>query len=128
MEGLPALLVAIDAGELGDPLPLLAYIAGQEAGIAQGELDAACRRSLLLRAAGGDPARPLELDERAVKALALDLYGEERRARLGAGLDALAPLARDLPRVREAVVFLAADLDLAWRLYALGVLAEALGA
>ena len=36
-------------------------------------------------------------------------------------------LARDLPRTKDAVLFLAADLDLAWRLYALGLLAEELG-
>jgi hypothetical protein len=34
---------------------------------------------------------------------------------------------RELPLAREAALFLAADLDLAWRLYALGLLAEELG-
>ena len=61
-----------------------------------------------------------------MKALAVDLCSEERRAQLGAGLDELALLARDLPRARDAVLFLAADLELAWRLYALGLLAEEL--
>jgi hypothetical protein len=122
------LLGSIEAGELGDPLPLLAYIAGQQLELEPAELAAACRRALLLRASEGDPRRELDVDERATKALALDLYSEARRAELGAALDGLAPLARDLPRVREAVVFLASDLDLAWRLFAVGLLAAELGA
>ena len=36
-------------------------------------------------------------------------------------------LARDLPRVREATLFLAGDVELAWRLFALALLAEELG-
>jgi hypothetical protein len=122
------LLGAIEGGELGDPLPLLAYIAGQEVDLPQAELDQALRRALLLRAAGGDPRRELDVDDRAVRSLALDLHTDARSRRLGAGLDGLAPLARDLPRVRAAVVFLAADLDLAWRLFMLALLAEELGA
>src|SRR5581483_10811299 len=74
--------------------------------------------------AGGDLQRELGVDDRAVKALAADLYTEERRARLGRGLDALVLRVRDLPRAREAALFLAADVDLAWRLFALGLLAE----
>ncbi|HEX3852412.1 MAG TPA: hypothetical protein VHW01_15690, partial [Polyangiaceae bacterium] len=85
------------------------------------------RRALLLLAAGGDPHRELEVDSRAVKALALDLFSEERRDRLAQGIDALALRARDLPGVREAALFLAADVELAWRLYALALLAEELG-
>ena len=33
---------------------------------------------------------------------------------------------RDLPVAREAALFLAADVDLAWRLFALALLAEEL--
>jgi hypothetical protein len=127
MNELAELLEAIEQGELGDPLPLLAYIAGQQVELPEAELAGALRRALLLRASGGDPARELELDERAVKALALELYSDGRRAELGAALDGLAPLARELPRVREAIVFLAADVDLAWRLFIVGLLAEELG-
>ena len=81
---------------------------------------------LLLLAAGGDPHRGLDIDDRAVKALAADLWTEERRAGLASGLDELALRARDLPRVREVVLGLASDLDLAWRLFALALVAEEL--
>ncbi|HUK45396.1 MAG TPA: hypothetical protein VLV28_08880 [Gaiellaceae bacterium] len=121
------LLARIDAGELGDPPTMVAYLAGRRVELAPGQLHVAGRRAVLLLAAGGDPRRELDVDDRAVKALAVDLHDEQRRAALVAGLDALALLARDLPRVREAVLFLAADIDLAWRLYALGLLAEYLG-
>ena len=121
------LLVRLDAGELGDPLPVLAYVAGDGVELDEEELNAARRRALLLVAAGGDPHRELGVDDRAVKALAADLYTDERRAVLGRGVDAIVLRVRELPRLREAALFLAADGDLAWRLYALGLLAEELG-
>jgi hypothetical protein len=122
-----ALLEQLEAGELGDPLPVLAYLAGRGVELPDGELNEARRRALLLLAAGGDPRRELEIDDRAVKALALDLFSEERRDRLAQGIDGLALQARRLPRVRAAALFLAADLDLSWRLYALALVAEELG-
>jgi len=85
------------------------------------------RRALLLLAAGGDPRRELGVDDRAVKALAVDLWTDERGGQLVRGLDDLALLARDLPRVRETVLALAREPDLAWRLYAMSLLAEELG-
>jgi hypothetical protein len=124
---LAALLERIEAGELGDPLTIAAYVAGLGLELPESELNEARRRAMLLLAAGGDPHRELGVDDRAVKALAVDLFTEERRAELATGIDRLALLARDLPRTRDAVLFLAADLDLAWRLYALGLLAEELG-
>jgi hypothetical protein len=125
-EVLADLLARIETGELGDPPTIVAYVAGRNLEIPERELNEARRRAMLLLAAGGDPHRELEVDDRAVKALAVELYKEERRAALGSGLDELALLARDLPRTKDAVLFLAADLDLAWRLYALGLLAEEL--
>ena len=119
-------LAAVERGELGDPLTIVAYLAGPAVELPEGELNEARRRALLLLAAGGDPHRELGVDDRAVKSLAVDLFTEERRAQLAAGLDELAVVARDLPRARDAVLFLAADLDLAWRLFALGLLAEEL--
>jgi hypothetical protein len=121
------LLARVDGGELGDPLPVLAYVAGLSVTIGADELNAARRRALLLVAAGGDPHRELVIDDRAVKSLAADLYTEERRQQLGRALDALVLRVRDLSRAREAALFLVADVELAWRLYALALLAEELG-
>jgi hypothetical protein len=122
-----ALLEQLEVGELGDPLPVLAYLAGRAVELPHGELNEARRRALLLLAAGGDPHRELEVDDRAVRAVALDLYSEQRRDQLAQGIDGLALQARELPTVRSAALFLAADVELAWRLYALALLAEELG-
>jgi hypothetical protein len=119
-------LVRVDAGELGDPLPVLAYLAGQSVQLDEAELNGARRRALLLVAAGGDPHRELDVDDRAVKAIAADLYTRERRDERARSIDALVLLVRDLPVAREAAVFLAGDVDLAWRLLALALLAEEL--
>lgn len=127
MDGLDSVLFQLDAGELGDPLPVVAYLAGTSVGFDEAELNGARRRALLLVAAGGDPHRELGVDDRAVKSLALDLYTEGRRDELARAIDRLALHVRDLPVVRDAVVFLAGDLELAWRLYALALLAEELG-
>ena len=126
MDALDELLTRVDTGGLGDPLPVLAYVAGQAVELDQGELNGARRRALLLVAAGGDPHRDLEVDDRAVKALAGDLYTDDRRAQLGRSIDALVVRVRDLSTAREAALFLAADVDLAWRLFCLGLLAEEL--
>jgi len=124
--GVDDILGRLETGELGDPLPVVAYLAGRDVPLEPGELNEARRRAMLLLASGGDPRRELGVDDRAVKSLAVDLHTDARRAALGRGLDEIAPLARDLPRVREAVNFLAADVELAWRLFALGLLAEEL--
>jgi hypothetical protein len=121
-----AVLEAIDAGAIGNPPTVLAWLAGRRVEVPPAELNEALRRVLLLLASGGDPHRELGVDDRAVKALAVDLYSEERRNALAGGVDELVPLARELPVARRALLFLAADLDLAWRLYALGLLAEEL--
>jgi hypothetical protein len=126
MDALDELLARVDAGELGDPLPVLAYVAGQAVDLEDEELNGARRRALLLVAAGGDPHRDLEVDDRSVKALGADLYTDDRREQLGSSIDALVLRVRELPVAREAALFLAADIDLAWRLFALGLLAEEL--
>ena len=127
MDPLDELLARADSGELGDPLPVLAYLAGQAVQIDEEELNGARRRALLLVAAGGDPHRELDVDDRAVKALASDLYNAERRAELGRSIDALVLRVREHRSAREAALFLAADVDLAWRLFSLALLAEELG-
>ncbi len=125
-DALDELLARIDAGDLGDPLPVLAYVAGEALDLDEAELNGARRRALLLVAAGGDPDRELDVDDRAVKAIASDLYTDERRDLYARSLDAVVVRVRDLPRAREAALFLAGDVDLAFRLYALGLLAEEL--
>ena len=126
MDALAELLTRVDAGDLGDPLPVLAYVAGQSVELDEAELNGARRRALLLVAAGGDPHRELEVDDRAVKALAADLYTDDRREQLGRSIDVLVLRVRELASAREAALFLAADVDLAWRLFCLGLLAEEL--
>lgn len=127
MDPLADILVQLERGELGNPEAVLVYLAGGAVDLADSELNEARRRALLLVAAGGDPHRELGVDDRAVKALAADLWSEGRRDELAAGLDSLALQARELPLVRETVINLARDLDLAWRLYALALVAEELG-
>ena len=119
-------LIRVEAGDLGDPLPVLAYLAGQAVALDEDELNGARRRALLLVAAGGDPHRELGVDDRAVKALAADLHTQERREERARSIDGLVLRVRDLPAAREAALFLAGDVDLAWRLFALALLAEEL--
>ena len=120
------LLRRLEEGELGDVLPVLAFLAGRAVKVPEAELNETLRRAMLLLVAGGNPHRELGVDDRAVKAVAADLFTAERRRALGAGVDELAAAARELPRVRDAAVFLAADTGLAWRFYALALLAESL--
>jgi hypothetical protein len=120
------LLERLEAGELGEPLVLLAYVAGRAVEIEAGELNGAKRRAVTVRAAGGDVHRDLDVDDEAVKRLAVELYTDVRRAQLGRAVDELVLRARDLPRVREAVLYLAEEPDLAWRLFALGLVADEL--
>ena len=126
LDPLDDVLAHLDTGELGDPLPVVAYLAGQAGELDEEELNGARRRALLLVAAGGDPHRELEVDDRAVKALATDLYTEERRDQLARALDAIVLRVRDQPTAREAAIFHVGDVDLAWRLFALALLAEEL--
>jgi hypothetical protein len=61
-----------------------------------------------------------------VKAIAADLFSAERRDQLARGIDALVLQVREFPAARDGALFLAGDVDLAWRLYAMGLLAEEL--
>ena len=90
--------------------------------IDEGELHGATRRAVLLLAAGGDPHRALELDGRAVTALAAELDSTERRAALRGELASLLEMAEGLPAVAAGLVRLLDDEELAWRACAAGVL------
>jgi hypothetical protein len=110
----------------GELLTVLVWLVLAEVEIPDAERKAALRRSMLVLAAGGDPHRELGHDEVAVERLASELDTPERRSRLEAALRALAVGAEGLPVVSEAVAALLSEPDLAWRTYALALLADEL--
>jgi hypothetical protein len=79
---------------------------------------------MLVLAAGGDPHRDLDLDSVAVERLASELDSPERREALSAVLGALE--ADGLPNVTGAVELLDSAPELAWRIFALALLADEL--
>ena len=107
-------LFALVATDSTDPVELVvaAYIAGQQVPLTEEDRNAAVRRALLVFAAGGDLHREPNHEDPAVHELARDLDSPERREALLAASDELASLE---------------DRDLAWRAYACGLLADALG-
>ena len=120
-------LEVLERGPSNTLLLGLAWLAGQEVELDPDELKGALRRAELLLAAGGDPRRELELDGRAVTAVADDLDDphardqlEDALARLTAGSEGLAAVSDGLARLR-------AQPDLAWQCYACTLLAEAIG-
>ena len=80
----------------------------------------------MLLAAGGNPRRELDLDDRAVTSVADDLDSPAARAQLIAGLDALASDTAGLMETDAARLQLIADDDLAWLCFARALLADAL--
>jgi hypothetical protein len=116
------LLEALEQTE-GDLRPALMLVAGQSVQLDEGELRPALRRAMLLLAAAGDPHEQLELDGRAVTALADELDAPERRAELVRGIDPLREAAEGLPSVEAALEQLG-DEDLAWRAFACALLAD----
>jgi hypothetical protein len=123
-------LEGIEAQLREDPVPelwaMLAYVAGREIAIDDDELNASLRRAVLLLAAGGDPHRGLDLEGRAVTALASDLDREQRRTALMRGVDELVGRSQRLPHVRESLFVLASQPELAWHAFACALLAEEL--
>ena len=103
---------------------VLCWLVQDSIPIDDGELNAARRRAMFVLAAGGDPHRDLGLDSIAAERLADELDTPERRMRLAAALDELP--ADDLPAVTAAAESLRADPDLAWRSFALSLLADEL--
>jgi hypothetical protein len=105
-------------------LVVLCWLVRDHVAIDEAELNAARRRAMFVLAAGGDPHRDLGLDSIAAERLADELDTEERRTRLAAALAELP--ADDLPAVTAAAESLRADPDLAWRSFALSLLADEL--
>ena len=121
--------LAEDAGEdsLATALVVLAAMAGRDVHVDEDERYGATRRALLLLTAGGDPTRGLDLNGRAVTALAEELRTADRQLVLEAGLRDLRLDAAGLPHVAEAVKALVDAPDVAWRAFACSLLAEELG-
>ena len=121
------LLELLEAGPSNGLFLGLAWLAGQEVELDEDELRGAVRRAELLLAAGGDPRRELELDGRAVAAVADDLDEQAARDRLEDALAGLTAAAGGLPAVSDGLARLRAQPDLAWRCYACALLADAIG-
>lgn len=105
-------------------LVVLCWLVRDEIAIDDAELNAARRRAMFVLAAGGDPHRDVELDSIAAERLAAELDTPERRVRLSQALQEL-PI-RGLPAVSAAEETLRADSELAWRSFALSLLADEL--
>lgn len=103
---------------------VLCWLVQHEIPIDIGELNAARRRAMFVLAAGGDPHRDIGLDSIAAERLADELETPDRRVRLAAALEELP--ADGLPTVTAAVESLRADSELAWRSFALSLLADEL--
>jgi hypothetical protein len=118
-------LQMLDQAE-ADIRPALALLAAPEPLVEPAELTPAIRRAMLLLAAGGDPHRELELEGRAVTALAAELDRPDRRAEVSRGLEALRDDAAGLDNVSPAIEELLLDAGLAWQAYACALLADQL--
>jgi hypothetical protein len=103
-------------------LVILCWLVREDVDLDEADLNAARRRAMFVLAAGGDPHRELELDSVAAERLAAELDTPERRRALAAALDALP--ADDLPAVIAALEALRGEPDLAWRSFALALLAD----
>jgi hypothetical protein len=125
--GIRARLEELEGSELDSSSELqvvLCWLVQDDIPIDAGELNAARRRAMFVLAAGGDPHRDVDLDSIAAERLADELDTPTRRAQLAGALDELP--ADDLPAVTAAVRSLRADPELAWRSFALSLLADEL--
>jgi hypothetical protein len=105
-------------------LVVLCWLVKDDVAVGGEELNAARRRAMFVLAAGGDPHRDVGPDSIAAERLAGELDTPERRAQLAAALDGLP--AADLPLITAAAESLRADPELAWRSFALSLLADEL--
>jgi hypothetical protein len=126
--GIRARLEELEGSEL-DPRSselqvVLCWLVQGEISIDDGELNAARRRAMFVLAAGGDPHRDVGLDSIAAERLADELDTPVRRAQLAAALGELPT--EDLPAISLAVQSLCVDSELAWRSFALSLIADEL--
>ena len=105
-------------------LVVLCWLVHDQLAIDEDELHGARRRAMFVLAAGGDPHRDVDLDSVAAERLAGELDTPGRRALLAAALEGLP--AHELPAVTATVESLRADPELAWRSFALSLLADEL--
>jgi hypothetical protein len=121
-------LEQLDAGEFeeDDPglLVSLAWLAIEDVPLDEAELKAARRRAVLVLAAGGDPHRDLGPATPAVERLAGELDTPATRDALRAAIAGAD--ASGLPTVAKALQILQEDEELAWRLFALALVADEL--
>jgi hypothetical protein len=110
----------------GELLVVLTWLVLDDVGLDEADRKAALRRAMLVLAAGGDPHRELDHDTVAAVRLAEELDTPRRRASLAAALSALSDSAEGLQTVSEALAALLDDPDLAWRTFALALLADEL--
>jgi hypothetical protein len=126
--GTRARLEELEASGLGprssELLVVLCWLVQGQLAIDEDELNGARRRAMFILAAGGDPHRDVDLDSVAAERLADELDTPGRRTQLAAALRELP--AEDLPAVTAAVESLCADPELAWRSFALSLLADEL--
>ncbi|MEP6893661.1 MAG: hypothetical protein ABI927_07750 [Gaiellaceae bacterium] len=119
-------LRTLESAALVDRLTALSYVAGANVELDDEERHATLRRAELLLAAGGNPRREFDLDDRAVTAVGDDLDSPAARAQLFAGLEALAAETTHLAETDAARLRLLAEPDLAWQCFARALLADAL--
>ena len=117
---------AVAAGEDPGADIALVYLVREDVLLDEDELHGALRRAVLLLATGGDPRRGLDINGRAVTALADDLDAPAQRAELVAALEEVAELLTLLPHLTARVAALRSDPDRAWRTLALALLADEL--
>ena len=126
--GTRARLEELERSELdprsGELLVVLCWLVRDDVTIDAGELNAARRRAMFVLAAGGDPHRDVGPDSVAAERLADELDTPQRRKQLAEALDELP--ATDLPAVTAALESLRSDPELAWRSFALSLLADEL--
>ncbi len=105
-------------------LVILCWLVQDHVAIDGATLNGARRRAMFVLAAGGDPHRDLGFDSVAAERLADELDTPDRRALLAAALEDLPT--DELPAVSAAVESLCSDPELAWRSFALSLLADEL--